>query len=69
MIVKKSIKKRELCESENHKLTAKTSFITKRFNLEYKQRCYKVKPPFFKILKPSFLGLQALFPRNETLIQ
>ena len=31
-----------------------------------------VKPPFFKIqkvLKPSFLGLQAWFTRNETLIQ
>ena len=31
-----------------------------------------VKPPFFKIrknLKPSFFGLQAWFPRNETLIQ
>ena len=31
-----------------------------------------IKPPFFKIrkiLKPSFLGLQAWFPRNETLIQ
>ena len=31
-----------------------------------------IKLPFFKIrkiLKPSFLGLQAWFPRNETLIQ
>ena len=37
----KILRNEELCESENHKLTAKTSFITKRFNLEYKQRYYK----------------------------
>ena len=28
------LRNEELCSSENHKLTAKTSFITKRFNLE-----------------------------------
>ena len=38
----KIIRNEELCSSENHKLTAKTSLITERFNLEYKQRCYKV---------------------------
>ena len=32
----------ELCSSDNHKLTAKISLITKGFNLEYKQRWYKV---------------------------
>ena len=36
----KILRNEELCESENHKLTAKTSLIAKRFNLEYKQRCY-----------------------------
>ena len=38
----KILRNEELCSSENHKLTAKTSLIAKRFNLEYKQRCYKV---------------------------
>ena len=38
----KILRNEELCYSENHKLTAKTSLITNRFNLEYKQRCYKV---------------------------
>ena len=28
------LRNEELCSSENHKLTAKTSLITKRFNLE-----------------------------------
>ena len=42
MIEAKTLRNEELCSSENHKLTAKTSLITKRFNLEYKQRCYKV---------------------------
>ena len=36
----KILRNEELCLSENHKLTAKTSLIVKRFNLEYKQRCY-----------------------------
>ena len=39
---KKMLRNEELCSSKNHKLTAKTSLITKRINLEYKQRCYKV---------------------------
>ena len=41
-IEKKMLRNEELCSSENHKLTAKTLLISKRFNLEYKQRCYKV---------------------------
>ena len=36
------LRNEELYSSENHKLTAKKSLIAKRFNLEYKQRCYKV---------------------------
>ena len=36
------LRNEELCSSETHKLTAKTSLIAKRFNLDYKQRCYKV---------------------------
>ena len=36
------LKNEELYSSENHKLTAKKSLIAKRFNQEYKQRCYKV---------------------------
>ena len=42
MIEAKTLRNEELCLSENHKLTGKTSLIAKRFNLEYKQRCYKV---------------------------
>ena len=36
----KILRNEELCSSEYHKLTAKTSLIAKRFNLEYKQRWY-----------------------------
>ena len=39
--LRKKKKETELYESENHKFTAKTSLITKLFNLGYKQRCYK----------------------------
>ena len=41
-IEEKMLRNEELCSCENHKLAAKISLITKRFNLEYKQRCYKV---------------------------
>ena len=37
----KILRNEELCSSENHKLTSKTSFITKRFNQEYKKDAIK----------------------------
>ena len=46
--------------------------ITKNTNGNALNEFIKLKPPFFKIrkfLKGSFLGLQAWFPKNETLIQ